>query len=54
LKSTTCGASLAVGGSCTISVSFKPTTTGAKNETLNVNAGGGAGTQKVALSGTGT
>jgi hypothetical protein len=52
-KTTTCGSSLAVSANCTVSVSFKPTTTGAKNETLDVNAGGGAGTKTVALTGTG-
>jgi hypothetical protein len=35
-------------------VSFKPTTTGAKKATLNVNTGGGDGTQTVALSRTET
>ncbi len=53
LKTTTCGASLAAGTSCTISVKFKPTTTGAQTATLEANAGGGAGTQSVSLSGTG-
>jgi hypothetical protein len=47
-----CGTSVAVRKSCTISVSFKPTATGLKTATLNIN-GGGAGTQTVALSGTG-
>jgi Abnormal spindle-like microcephaly-assoc'd, ASPM-SPD-2-Hydin len=49
----TCGTSVAVGATCTISVVFKPKSTGAMTATLNVNAGGGAGTQTVALSGTG-
>lgn len=52
-KTTTCGASLAAAAACTISVVFKPTTTGAKSATLSLNAGSGAGTQTVALSGTG-
>jgi hypothetical protein len=52
-KAATCGASVAVGSSCTISVSFEPTTTGAKTQTLNVNAGGGAGKKTVALTGSG-
>jgi hypothetical protein len=52
-KTTTCGSSVAVSANCTVSVSFKPNTTGAKNATLNVNAGGGAGTKTVALTGTG-
>jgi hypothetical protein len=53
VKTKTCGASLAVGMSCTISVTFTPAATGAMTATLNVNAGGGDGTQTVALSGTG-
>ena len=53
-RTKTCGTSIAVGGSCTISVSFSPTTTGVAAATLSVNAGGGDGTQTVALSGTGT
>jgi hypothetical protein len=53
-QTNTCGTSVAIGATCTISVVFKPTSTGTKMATLNVNAGGGAGTQTVALSGTGT
>ena len=53
-KTKTCEASLAVGASCTISVSFKPTTTGANKATSNVNTGVGDGTQTVALSRTET
>jgi lysophospholipase L1-like esterase len=48
-----CGTSVEVGATCTINVVFKPTSIGSRTATLNVNAGGGAGTQKVALSGTG-
>ena len=54
--STTCGSSLAAGGSCTVSVSFKPLTSGSRAATLTVtdNANNVAGsTQNVALSGTG-
>ena len=53
VKTKTCGASLAAGKHCTISVTYTPTTTGAMTATLNVNAGGGDGTQTVALAGTG-
>jgi hypothetical protein len=53
-QTNTCGSSVAVGSACTISVVFDPTSTGAKKATLRINAGGGAGTQTVALSGTGT
>ncbi|MGO9635504.1 MAG: choice-of-anchor D domain-containing protein [Steroidobacteraceae bacterium] len=48
-----CGTSVPAPGTCTISVVFKPTSTGSKTATLNVNAGGGGGRQTVALSGSG-
>ena len=52
-QSNTCGTSVAIAGTCTISVVFKPNSTGSKAATLFVIAGGGAGTQSMALSGTG-
>ncbi len=52
-QTNTCGTSVAVAGTCTISVVFKPTSMGSDTATLSVNAGNGAGTQTVALSGTG-
>lgn len=48
-----CGTSVAAGASCTITVSFKPTSTGSKVATLSVAAAGGAATKSVTLSGTG-
>jgi hypothetical protein len=48
-----CPAQLAIGGSCTVSVVFKPTSAGAKSATLRVTPGGGAALKSVALSGTG-
>jgi len=48
-----CGSSIAGSGSCTIKVSFKPTSKGAKSATLSVNGGGG-GLRVVILTGTGT
>jgi len=52
-----CGSSLAAGKTCSISVAFKPTVTGARSATLTVtdnnNAVSGS-TQTVSLSGTGT
>jgi len=48
-----CGGSLAGHATCTIRVTFKPTTKGAKSATLNVNGGGG-GLRAVNLAGTGT
>jgi hypothetical protein len=52
VSSDTCGSSLAVGASCSISVLFAPTAAGAQTATLAVQAQGGA-TQLVNLSGTG-
>jgi hypothetical protein len=51
-QTNTCGSSLAVGGTCTISVVFKPTVLEMLNTELLFNAGS-AGTQSVALSGSG-
>jgi probable HAF family extracellular repeat protein len=48
-----CGKSLAGHATCTIKVTFKPTTKGAKSATLNVNGGGG-GLLAVSLTGTAT
>jgi probable HAF family extracellular repeat protein len=48
-----CGKSMAGHASCKIKVTFKPTTKGAKSESLNVNGGGG-GLRVVTLTGTGT
>jgi Abnormal spindle-like microcephaly-assoc'd, ASPM-SPD-2-Hydin/FG-GAP-like repeat len=50
----TCGASLASGARCTVSVVFKPTTTGKLTATLAIADNGGGSPQTVALSGTGT
>jgi hypothetical protein len=54
LQTNTCGTSVAASSTCTISVVFSPASTGSKTAKLSVNAGGGAGTQTVALSGTGS
>jgi len=48
-----CGSSVAQGGSCTITVTFKPTSTGSKTANLRVTAGNAAETKTVSLSGTG-
>ncbi len=52
-QTNTCGTSLAVAGTCMISVVFKPTATGSAAATLSMNTGNNGGTQTVALSGTG-
>jgi hypothetical protein len=51
-QTSTCGSSIAANGSCTVSVAFTPTATGARTGTLTVNAGGITNT--VSLTGTGT
>ncbi|MFC1430193.1 choice-of-anchor D domain-containing protein [Streptacidiphilus sp. N1-3] len=51
-QTNTCGSSIAANGSCTVSVKFAPTATGARSGSLTVNAGGVTNT--VSLSGTGT
>jgi probable HAF family extracellular repeat protein len=48
-----CGKSVMAKGSCTIKVTFKPTSKGAKAATLSVNGGGG-GLRVVNLTGTGS
>ncbi len=53
-KTTTCGASLAAGATCTISVTFKPTATGARSATLGITDNASGSPQGVALSGVGT
>jgi sugar lactone lactonase YvrE len=53
-QNNTCGGTVAVAGGCTISVTFTPASAGAKTATLKVTAGGGASSQTVSLSGTGT
>jgi len=50
----TCGSSLGAGASCSITVTFQPTTTGPRHASVLINDDGGASPQKVALSGTGT
>jgi hypothetical protein len=49
----TCGSSLAAGVSCTISIKFKPSATGARSAVLAVSDNAAGSPQKVTLSGTG-
>jgi hypothetical protein len=49
-QTNTCGASIAVAGSCTVSVTFRPTASGSRTGTLTV---AGSNPVSVALSGTG-
>jgi PQQ enzyme repeat len=52
-QTNSCGSPVAVGASCAINVVFNPASTGSAAAVLSVNAGSGAATQTVALSGTG-
>jgi Pro-kumamolisin, activation domain/Abnormal spindle-like microcephaly-assoc'd, ASPM-SPD-2-Hydin len=52
-ETTTCGSSVTVGGSCTISVTFKPTVTGALSASLGVTDNAAGSPQTVTLTGTG-
>ena len=49
-----CGASLAAGASCTLTVTFAPTTTGTRYGTVTVTDSDGSGSQVLNLSGTGS
>ncbi|SEF44852.1 Abnormal spindle-like microcephaly-assoc'd, ASPM-SPD-2-Hydin [Bryocella elongata] len=54
-ESTTCGGSLAAGSSCTITVGFSPTASGANTAMVTVTDNAASGTtQTIALTGTGT
>ncbi len=50
----TCGASLAAGASCAISVTFTPTTTGSRTASLSVTDNAAGSPQTVTISGVGT
>ncbi len=50
----TCGSSVAVGGSCTITVTFTPTTTGARSAAVTITDSSPNSPQSVPLSGTGS
>jgi hypothetical protein len=53
VSATTCGASLAAKGKCTISVTFTPTETGARTGKLQVSDNASNSPQTANLSGTG-
>jgi len=52
-ETNSCGTSLASGASCTIAVTFTPTTTGILSGTITVTDSASSGTQTIPLSGTG-
>jgi hypothetical protein len=53
-KTTTCGSSLVVGGSCSITLTFKPTAAGSDVATLSIADNASGAPQTVPLSGSGT
>jgi hypothetical protein len=52
-QSNNCGASLAAGNTCTITLTFKPSKLGSRTGTLSVKDDAASGTQTASLSGTG-
>jgi hypothetical protein len=53
-QTNTCGSQVAAGGSCIISVKFKPTTSGTLTGSVSITDNASGSPQKIALSGTGT
>jgi hypothetical protein len=53
-QTNTCGASVAAGANCTISVTFKPTATGARSASVSITDNASGSPQTVSLAGTGT
>jgi hypothetical protein len=54
ILTTSCGSSLAAGASCTLSVKFKPVSTGAKSSSVRLVDTAGGSPQSVQLSGSGS
>ena len=53
-QANTCGAAVAAGANCTISVTFRPTGTGSRTASVNITDNGPGSPQAITLSGTGT
>ncbi|MGA2986504.1 MAG: choice-of-anchor D domain-containing protein, partial [Terriglobia bacterium] len=53
-QTNTCGSSVAVGASCTISVTFKPTTSGSRTAAVTLTDNATGSPQTISLTGTGT
>jgi len=53
-QTNTCGTSVSAGGSCTITVTFKPLTLGTRSATINITDNAPGSPQQVALKGVGT
>jgi len=54
ITANTCGATIAAGGTCSVSVAFKPAKTGKRNAKLNVKNNGGGSPASATLTGTGS
>jgi hypothetical protein len=52
-QTNTCGTGLAIGGSCTITVTFKPTQTGPRTASVTITDNAAGSPQTISLSGTG-
>jgi hypothetical protein len=52
-QTNTCGSSVAAGASCTLSVTFKPTTTGTRTGAVTITDNANPATQTISLTGTG-
>jgi hypothetical protein len=53
-QTNTCGSSIAAGGSCTVSVTFRPSASGTRTGSLTVTSSATSSPNNVALTGTGT
>jgi hypothetical protein len=53
-ETTTCGSIVPANSTCTIDVTFTPSTEGTRKASIRVRDDGGGGTQPVKLTGTGT
>jgi hypothetical protein len=53
-QTNTCGSNVPAGGSCTITVRFKPKATGPRSANVSITDNGGASPQIISLSGNGT
>lgn len=53
ISQNTCGSTVAVGSSCSVSVTFKPASSGSLSDTLQISYGSPASVQSVSLTGTG-
>ena len=53
-QTNTCGTSIAAGGNCKVTVTFKPTAVGTRKAAVSISDDGGGSPQQIALTGTGS